>query len=154
MGRRATHTGDELAPPPWGSATARDQVGRSSDPAGNLLELAKAYLGFTQEKPKLWNLLFEHHLPAGLDTPDWYKQKLGALMSRVETEVASLVHRADAATAQRAARVLWAGVHGITSLATADKLSNVTTESAGPLIEDLVITFIAGLGKQPLSRCA
>ena len=26
--------------------------------------LAQAYLAFTHEKPRLWNLLFEHHLPA------------------------------------------------------------------------------------------
>jgi len=46
---------------------------------------------------------------------------------------------------QRAARVLWAGVHGITSLSTADKLSVVTTESANRLIDDLVVTYLAGL---------
>ena len=46
---------------------------------------------------------------------------------------------------QRAARVLWAGVHGITSLSTADKLSVVTTETASRLIEDLVGTYLAGL---------
>jgi hypothetical protein len=41
--------------------------------------------------------------------------------------------------------VLWAGVHGITSLSTADKLSVVTTESANRLIDDLVGTYLAGL---------
>ena len=45
----------------------------------------------------------------------------------------------------RAARVLWAGVHGITSLSTADKLSVVTTESANRLVDDLVRTYLAGL---------
>ena len=48
---------------------------------------------------------------------------------------------------QRAARVLWAGVHGITSLSTADKLSIVTTEAAGRLVDDLVVTYLQGLGK-------
>jgi hypothetical protein len=46
---------------------------------------------------------------------------------------------------QRAARVLWAGVHGITSLSTADKLSIVTTEAASRLIDDLVETYIRGV---------
>jgi hypothetical protein len=41
--------------------------------------------------------------------------------------------------------VLWAGVHGITSLSTADKLSVVTSESASRLIDDLVATYLAGL---------
>jgi hypothetical protein len=43
--------------------------------------------------------------------------------------------------------VLWAGVHGITSLSTADKLSVVTTETAGRLIDDLVGTYLAGLAR-------
>ena len=41
--------------------------------------------------------------------------------------------------------MLWAGVHGITSLSTADKLSVVTTETANRLIEDLVATYLCGL---------
>ena len=50
--------------------------------------------------------------------------------------------------------MLWAGVHGITSLSTADKLSVVTTETAGRLIDDLVGTYLAGLRarRQPGAR--
>jgi hypothetical protein len=36
-------------------------------------------------------------------------------------------------------------VHGITSLSTANKLSNITTESAGPFVADLVTHYLAGL---------
>ena len=46
---------------------------------------------------------------------------------------------------QRAARALWAGVHGIASLSSADKLSVVTTETAERLVDDLVATYLAGL---------
>ena len=46
--------------------------------------LAQAYLAFTHEQPRLWNLLFEHHLPATAALPSWYQQKLEGLMSRVE----------------------------------------------------------------------
>jgi AcrR family transcriptional regulator len=108
-------------------------------------QLALAYLAFTHEKPRLWNLLFEHHLPAGSTLPGWYRQKLELLMSRVEQALSSLFPVGREADRQRAARVLWAGVHGITSLSTADKLSVVTTESANRLIEDLVTTYLAGL---------
>lgn len=125
-----------------------------SDPSRNLLEIAQTYLHFTHQNPKLWNLLFEHHLPAGVEAPGWYKEKLEALMTRVEAEVARLISNPDNDAVKRAARVLWAGVHGITSLSTADKLSNVTTETAGLLIEDLVKTFLAGLTKQQLAQCA
>ena len=107
--------------------------------------LAHAYLSFTHEKPKLWNLLFEHHMPKDAVLPDWYQQKLEGLLKRVEQSLAPLFPPGQEADRQRAARVLWAGVHGITSLSTADKLSIVTTEAATRLIDDLVHTYIRGL---------
>ncbi len=107
--------------------------------------LAQAYLAFTHEKPKLWNLLFEHHLPAGAELPDWYQQKLEGLLARVEQGLAPLMPQVHDAERKRAARVLWAGVHGITSLSTTDKLSIVTTEAAGSLVDDLVSTYLTGL---------
>lgn len=110
-----------------------------------LPELAQAYLAFTHEQPRLWNLLFEHHLPTDAPLPDWYQEKLERLLRRVEEALAPLFPAGRHAERQRAARVLWAGVHGITSLSTADKLSIVTTEAASRLIDDLVRTYLRGL---------
>jgi AcrR family transcriptional regulator len=115
---------------------------------GKVQRLAQAYLAFTHEKPRLWNLLFEHHLPAETNLPPWYQQKLELLMGRVEEALAELFAGGREAERQRAARVLWAGVHGITSLSTADKLSVVTTETASRLVEDLVGTYLEGLARQ------
>ena len=113
----------------------------------HLQRLAQAYLKFTSENPRLWNLLFEHHMPTGKDIPAWYRMKLDGLMARIEEALAPVMDT-DAAARQRAARVLWAGVHGITSLSTADKLSNITSDAAGPLVHDLVSTYLAGLTSQ------
>ncbi len=107
--------------------------------------LAQAYLAFTHERPKLWNLLFEHHLPAGTQLPSWYQEKLEGLMGRIESALGSHFAAGREVERQRTARVLWAGVHGITSLSTADKLSVVTTESASAMVDDLVGTYLAGL---------
>ncbi len=114
-------------------------------PTANLLHLAQEYLAFTSECPRLWNLLFEHHLPAHTPVPEWYQVKLDALLQRVERALQPLMPFATPELTQRSARVLWAGVHGITSLATAEKLSSVTSASAKDLVTDLVENYLAGL---------
>lgn len=114
-------------------------------PEEKVSRLAEAYLAFTNEHPKLWNLLFEHYMPADAQTPAWYQQKLELLMSRVETAMAPLFPPGAELERQRSARVLWAGVHGITSLATANKLSNVTSEAASLLVRDLIHNYLTGV---------
>lgn len=121
------------------------ELAKGGDQKTLVLQLAQTYLAFTHERPKLWNLLFEHYMPGGVDTPPWYQEKLERLMSRVETAVAPLYPPDAALERQRAARVLWAGVHGITSLSTANKLSNVTSDAAALLVTDLVSNYLAGV---------
>jgi AcrR family transcriptional regulator len=110
------------------------------DPVQHLCDLAHSYLAFTQERPRLWNLLFEHHMPDNGQTT--FSIKLEALLDEVEKAITPL---AGSDRPGRHARVLWASVHGITSLATAEKLSNVTPDNAAVLVEDLVRTYAAGL---------
>jgi AcrR family transcriptional regulator len=122
-----------------------DEVPVTGSPSERAMALGRAYLRFTSANPKLWNLLFEHHLPPGRDIPSWYQQKLDGLMKRVEDVVAPLMPDASPEDVKRSAHVLWAGVHGITSLATADKLSVVTSQGAAPLVDLLISTYLAGL---------
>src|SRR5262245_59391255 len=89
-------------------------VPESSNGAGDgdrLIRIAHAYLAFTQEKPRLWNLLFEHHMPAGAELPAWYRQKLEGLMAPIERALAPCFAPGNEAERLRAARALWAGVH-------------------------------------------
>ena len=115
---------------------------------GRLIRIAHGYLAFTLERPRLWNLLFEHHMPAGTELPSWYEQKLERLMGQIERALAPYFPPAAEAELKRAAGALWAGVHGIASLASAAKLPVVKTEAAGRLIDDLVGTYLAGLAGQ------
>jgi AcrR family transcriptional regulator len=119
-----------------------------------LVRIVHAYLSFTLERPRLWNLLFEHHLPAGTELPVWYRQKLERLTGQIERALAPHFPPGNEADGQRAARVLWAGLHGITALAAADKSSVVTAETARRLIDDLVGTYLAGLARQREARPA
>ena len=127
------------------------EVEPGNDGAGandRLIRIAHAYLAFTQEKPRLWNLLFEHHMPHGTELPPWYRQKLEGLTAQIERALAPRFPPGSEDDLKRAARALWAGVHGITSLSTADKLAVVTTEGTGGLIDDLIGTYLAGLARQ------
>lgn len=126
-------------------ARLQDVLTGADAPEDKVRRLAQTYLSFTHEKPRLWNLLFEHYMPGGADTPIWYQDRLEGLMRRVEESLAPLFGPDDAFAHKRTARVLWAGVHGITSLSTANKLTNVTTEAAALLVADLVNNYLTGL---------
>jgi AcrR family transcriptional regulator len=120
-------------------------VARTGTPDEHVRRLALSYLAFTLRRPKLWNLLFEHHLPPTMPVPAWYQEKLDALLGRVEAALRALSGKRSEAELQRSARVLWAGIHGITSLATADKLASVTHDTAQLLVGDLVTRYLAGM---------
>jgi AcrR family transcriptional regulator len=120
----------------------------------HLKTLAREYLAFTTERPRLWNVLFEHHMPPTMLVPEWYQVKLDRVLQHVERAFHQINPDADKATAIRSARVLWASVHGITSLATTDKLSNVTVESAQALIDDLVTNYTAGFQHRRIMQAA
>jgi AcrR family transcriptional regulator len=122
---------------------------RSGTPQQQLHRLMSAYCAFSQEKPKLWNLLIEHRMPAGHEVPDWYRSKIEDLLKPIEEAVAPLVRGSDPSRHKRAARALWASVHGMTSLSTASKLSHITAHSGTTLVDELVSNYIAGLSGSP-----
>lgn len=121
----------------------------SGTPGDRLRRLVGAYFVFTQERPKLWNLLNEHRMPAGREVPEWYQAKVEKLLMPLEEALAPLLVGSDPGSKKRHARTLWASVHGMTSLSTADKLSHVTAHAGRSLVDGLVSTYLDGLQ----SRC-
>ncbi len=119
-------------------------VPSGTDAREEVHSIANSYLSFASNNPKLWNLLFEHHIPASRAVPDWYKHKLEALMSRVEAALQPIASGLDAEELRRSARVLWAGVHGIASLSAADKLSIISADDANVLMSNLVRNYLSG----------
>lgn len=126
-------------------ALALAQVPHGGDATQHLCDLAQAYFRFTQERPRLWNLLFEHHMPNGWKVPQILQARMEALLAVVEQALQPILTSGDPVRTQRAARVLWASVHGIASLATAEKLTHITQDNAGQLVQDMVRTYVAGL---------
>lgn len=117
----------------------------SGTPAERIHRLTDTYVAFTQERPKLWNLLIEHRMPPGQEVPTWYRTKLEGLLTPLEQALSQLLNGDDPTANRRAARTLWASVHGMTSLSTAQKLAPVTGHAGGSLVDELVSTYIAGL---------
>lgn len=118
-------------------------------PAGgadeSLRRLLDGYLGFLEDHPHLWNVLFEYALPDGQETPAWYARKVERVLGLLEDALVPLFPADGAEARANAARTLWAGLHGICSLSGSGKLRVVTAQPVRTMAEDLVANYVAGL---------
>src|SRR5690606_19409781 len=119
-----------------------------------LNRIARTYLSFGRDHPNLWNLISQHEIRPDMPTPSWYTERLERLVSRIEEALALQLPtgRDNPDSLKRSARVLWAGLHGLTSLSTTKKLSSLAGNSADALVDELVNTYLAGLQKRGTGR--
>lgn len=116
-------------------------------PEPALRAMARLYMDETRKAPRLWAAVFEHRMARGTPLPDWYPAKIAGLFEPVEQALKPLFESAGAAACRRAARVLWSALHGINTLAAAQKLGLVAGLSAEDMADDLVGTYLAGLSR-------
>lgn len=116
-----------------------------SDPRGRVRGLARAYIGFAQQHPERFCMLFEHHLPPEMLPRPSADMRIRRVFELVGSTVAPLLPQAGAAELHLAATALWSGVHGVCMLAVSGKLKWSGIEHFEPLSDLLVDTFIAGL---------
>ncbi len=109
-----------------------------------LIALAQRYLDFIRDNRALWQALFEtpppDHTGALPNQP-----RFEALFGIIEAVLSPLFADGDSTARARSARVLWAGVHGISMLALGGRLSPLGVSRAEELVETLVICHVAGL---------
>ena len=115
----------------------------SGAPEADLLALARAYVGFARERPRRWNLVFEHVVREGRDLPERQQNWIEALLALVSAALAPLFPPGEARQRDHAARVLWSATQGITALAGAGKLARV--ESVDGVLRGLVIYHLRGI---------
>ncbi len=111
-----------------------------------LIRLAHAYVSFSRENSKLWTLIVQHPIPQRSNVPAWYSERLERLVGRIEAALSNqgpLDNHPEAC--KRSARVIWAGLHGLTTLSTTDKLASITPGSIDPLVDDFILSYLAGL---------
>ena len=113
------------------------------EPEEVLINIARNYIKYVRDHPKLWNLMFEHRIQDNQATPDWYHEKTLRLLSLVEKTITPFFTTSQQDERFHNAQVLWAALHGICSVQIAGKL--VKKESAEALAESLISKYLAGL---------
>jgi AcrR family transcriptional regulator len=126
------------------AALSLAEVQHGNDPRQRLFDLARAYVSFALTNRRLWNLLFQHQPPAN-GSSDQLHDGVNKIIAAVADAIAPLMPNAKDGAADHAARVLWAGVHGITAIAVTEKSPTMTPETALSYVEALTTTYIKGL---------
>ncbi len=115
-----------------------------------ILSLAGCYLRFARNRPHAWRMLFQN-LPSGRSRPVWYYRRMDRLFVPVEDALRPMLADGRAAERRRSARVLWAGIHGICSLASDEAVLGWGDVDA--MAESLIRNYVAGLrDKRRVSR--
>ena len=124
------------------------RIAPRATPEETLRAYAKTYVRFTEKRRRRWAMLLGDRSPHLPGLPDWYQAKVNRLLALVEDGLSPLFDDAEKPLRQRAARVLWASIHGISSLAhtaaVAGKLSDLT--------DNLIATYVHGLRNRARAR--
>lgn len=106
--------------------------------------LARAYIDYSRSHYQRWLTLFEYHVSDDFTLPPWYQDKLNRFFALVEDTLLPLLQN-NHRKAARAARILWAGIHGICVLSLSGKLDLVKTDSPEEMIVSFVDHYLMGL---------
>lgn len=109
-----------------------------------LMALADAYIAYAKAETPRWNMLFEFVAENGNSLPDWYLEKLGKVFGLAEKALEPLSERRQALEIQQAARVLWAGVHGICMLKIRQRMDLAGGQSTEAMAGMLIDNFLRG----------
>lgn len=107
-------------------------------------DIAKFYIEYSRSHYNEWSALFEHTLPKEEALPDWYTPKMTRFFDLSESILLPYVAN-NRRKARRAARVLWASIHGICTLGLTRKLDMVESESTVVLTKSLIDNYLYGL---------
>ena len=108
-------------------------------------QLAKLYIDFAHKNHNSWSALFEYNIPAELDLPEWYNQRIENLFSIVEGLLSEFISKKSEAL--KHAKVIWASIHGICVLSLTQKLNVAGTASVEILTDSLIENYLRGLEK-------
>ncbi len=127
-------------------ARVTDAVSEVADapPVERLIVMAKAYLHFAVDDPKLWRALFEVEMTQESDVPDWYRRDLSQLFAIIAGPLAELDPEAPQEEIDLRTRALFSSVHGIVLLGLERRISGVPIARMESMIEFLLRRFASG----------
>jgi len=108
-----------------------------------LCVLAEAYIDFAEQQASRWNMMFDYVAENDQTLPDWYAQKLSRLFSLIEEAFPD--KNVDPDMVVKAARVLWASVHGICLLKIRQQMDLAGGQSTREMTRMLIDNFLAGM---------
>jgi AcrR family transcriptional regulator len=111
-------------------------------PHRRILDFAHCYGDYAMEHPARWNLL--HRSVRTTKLPEWFYEEVHQIFALVEAPLIELCP-ARPAQAAEAAKVLWAGLHGICALSISQKLEAVSAAPLRALIDNFVNYYLKGL---------
>ena len=108
-------------------AEVSEKVAEVADqpPVERLVTMAKAYLAFAADNPRLWRGLFDVEMSVDQDVPAWYLDELGRLFSIIAAPLAEMHPEKSAAEIDLMTRALFSSVHGIVLLGLERRISGV-----------------------------
>ena len=104
-----------------------------------LKEMAKTYIDFSYAERNLWLAVFQHNLPQEHTSPEWYKEKIINLFSRLEEILGK------SKDFKMASRTLWSSIHGICFIEQTNKMEIIGGYSPYEMSNFLIEKFIKGL---------
>lgn len=117
-------------------------AGSKKKPHQRILDFAHCYGDYAMAHPARWNLL--HGSPRATKLPEWFRNDVHSIFALVEEPLFELCP-SKPAQARDAAKVLWAGLHGICALSISQKLDVVEAGPMRELINNFVNHYLKGL---------
>lgn len=124
------------------------EAAKASGPEDQMAAMARAYIDFANEQPKVWRAVFDHQPAGANERADWYAASIERIATLAITILGPIFAPEQRRAARRVATIIWSSVHGICALAQGGNLRHVTHADPRRLAEDLVRSYLVGLDRQ------
>ncbi len=112
---------------------------------GQMHLLAQTYLNFARREPNLWWALFQFHMSAQKQVPEWFSLEQAKLLTQITGPLAALQPKLNATQLIVRARTLFAAVHGIVSISLEQRFVGVPVETLDEELSRFIDLLLAGL---------